>query len=586
MPSSSPRFWRALTLTWAAVVAGLTLAPADALPPTPVWELLSFDTAAHAAVFAALALPLRRWWRAAGWARSLVGPVGAAIAYGALIEGLQTLMPLGRHGEWSDLLSDAIGALAGAALAPLLPRAGWALVLCLVGWSGISASAQTAPHTRSPERSALPGDSLRARARRVLAVLTDTAFAGRGYGPAHGATQAAAWVRGQFRALGLTPAGDSAGSYYQHFPLRVNTFPGELGMSIGGQALRPGFDFIPDPACPATRLRRCRISVFDTTLLASADSAARRLRPTSLRRRVLVLRAADEKRLARLPHRVRRWLGEAAAWVVLEPRKLTASLADQQAVRPVVRVLASAWPSQARRVALTVDARLEPAWPAYNVLGYLPGTEPAAADSVLFVTAHYDHLGQLGSPPILRHHAHEPQPAPRATTFFPGANDNATGTAMLLALATALRTQPLRHPVYFIAFGAEEAGLVGSRYCAAHPPVPLRRIRFLLNLDLMGAGEDGLGVVGGTLHPRRYHLLDSLNQRLGAVPRFKPRGRAANSDHFPFAERGVPAFFIYAMGGPAWYHDVQDTADAVPLSRFSEVFGLLNIFLRRLDDER
>ncbi len=88
----------------------------------PAWRLLSFDTAAHAGVFVALALPLRRWWQATSGSNSFVGTLAIALAYGALIEWLQTVMHLGRHGEWSDLLSDGLGAVAGAALAGVRPR--------------------------------------------------------------------------------------------------------------------------------------------------------------------------------------------------------------------------------------------------------------------------------------------------------------------------------------------------------------------------------------------------------------------------------------------------------------------------------
>ena len=114
------RTWRGLTLGWAIVIAGLTLLPADRLPPTPTWRLLSFDTAAHAGVFVVLAFSLRRWWRTAGSPRSFIGTFATALAYGALIEWLQTTMHWGRHGEWSDLLSDGLGALVGAALAGLI----------------------------------------------------------------------------------------------------------------------------------------------------------------------------------------------------------------------------------------------------------------------------------------------------------------------------------------------------------------------------------------------------------------------------------------------------------------------------------
>ena len=113
--------WRFITLAWALAIALLTLLPADRLPPTPAWRLVSFDTAAHAGVFAALALPLRMWWRAAGGRLAFWGTFTAALAYGAFIEWLQTALHWGRHGEWSDLLSDALGALLGAALAVWVP---------------------------------------------------------------------------------------------------------------------------------------------------------------------------------------------------------------------------------------------------------------------------------------------------------------------------------------------------------------------------------------------------------------------------------------------------------------------------------
>ncbi len=87
-----------------------------------MWRLLSFDTAAHAGVFAVLAFPLRHWWRIAGGRRSFLGTFAVALGYGALIEWLQMTMALGRHGEWSDLLSDGLGGVVGALLAGL-PRA-------------------------------------------------------------------------------------------------------------------------------------------------------------------------------------------------------------------------------------------------------------------------------------------------------------------------------------------------------------------------------------------------------------------------------------------------------------------------------
>ena len=117
-PPPRRRTFVVLPLAWAALVLWLTLTPTARLPRTPHWELLSFDTAAHAGVFAVLAVLLvfsaRRQVRWPGLQRRAWAVVlGFCVAFGALIEVLQLNMALGRHGEWSDILSDSLGAAAG-----------------------------------------------------------------------------------------------------------------------------------------------------------------------------------------------------------------------------------------------------------------------------------------------------------------------------------------------------------------------------------------------------------------------------------------------------------------------------------------
>jgi Zn-dependent M28 family amino/carboxypeptidase len=155
---------------------------------------------------------------------------------------------------------------------------------------------------------------------------------------------------------------------------------------------------------------------------------------------------------------------------------------------------------------------------------------------------------------------------------------------MLLELA-AHYAQPANQPAYsvvFIAFGAEEAGLIGSRYFAEHPLVALTRIRFLVNLDLLGTGDEGITVVNGQLLPDAYQVLTGLNNAHHFVANLAARGRAANSDHFPFSERGVPAFFLYTRGGIKAYHDVQDQTATLPLTAFTGAFGLIREFLNAM----
>jgi Zn-dependent M28 family amino/carboxypeptidase len=190
------------------------------------------------------------------------------------------------------------------------------------------------------------------------------------------------------------------------------------------------------------------------------------------------------------------------------------------------------------------------------VISYVKGT--SAPDSFIVFTAHYDHLGQMGN-----------------ETYFPGANDNASGSSMVLNLARYFSEHPLKYSVAVMSFSGEELGLLGSQYYVNHPLFPLGNIKFLVNLDIVGTGEEGIKVVNATEFPKQFDQLVKLNDREQLVKVVSPRGKAANSDHYSFYEKGVPCFFIYTMGGIAAYHDVYDRAETLPLTDYDDLFKLL-----------
>jgi aminopeptidase YwaD len=397
------------------------------------------------------------------------------------------------------------------------------------------------------------------RARQAIADLTAPQFHGRGY-VQEGDKLAAAYIRGRFEALGLqalTPG------YYQPFTLAVNRFPGQLSLQLDNRPLVPGRDFIAQAASGSGAFKG-EVLLLDTLVFSQPEAGERFFR-RKIKNKVLVLPRKFYEHLNRLPTAWHQQLNGICAVVLLVPGKLTATLAPRQAPWPVLEVQQAAWPTAVRQVSGRVDAVLDTHYPTQNVLAYIPGS--ALPDSFLVVTAHYDHLGRQGR-----------------EVLFPGANDNASGTAMLLELA-AWYAQPGNRPRYsmaFMAFGAEEAGLVGSAYYAQNPVFPLSRIRFLLNLDLLGAGEEGLMVVNGRILEKEFRLLSQLNGQHHYLPQIKSRGKAANSDHHHFTEKGVPAFFFYTLGGPRAYHDPQDTAANLPLSHFSQVFRLITDFFQTL----
>ncbi len=569
------RLYGFLTLLWVAIMLVLTLTPAQEMPRTPEWEFLSFDTAAHAGVFAVLAGLAWLWarQRLGQPRRAAVLVLAGCVVFGGLIEVLQYTMHVGRHAEWTDLLGDSIGAALGLGLG---------LVMSVAGRARPSAAALAVGLLLLATHAQAQAEPNVTRARRTIEELAAPKMHGRGY-VQQGEYRAASYLRGRLRQLGLQPL---APDYTQPFTLDVNTFPGKISLTItkgGGSAyqLQPGTDFIAAPASGGAHQPLTTLLTRPDTLVFTDSAAQQRwqqlLRLTSRTQHqlpALALTPSEERRLAQLPIGLRQLLDSSLVRIILVP-KLTASLASVQL--PVVRLEAlhtlpvwsalGSFTGSAQGIAnLQLDAQLLRNYPTQNLAAIARGS--AQPDSFLVVSAHYDHLGTMGR-----------------QTYFPGANDNASGVALLLELA-AHYARPENRPacsVVFLLFGAEEAGLMGSTYFVRHPLVPLANIKFLLNLDLLGTGEEGATVVNGRVYEAAFRRLTALNEAHHYLPRLTARGRAANSDHFPFSEAGVPAFFMYTRGGSLAYHDVNDRPAALSLAGFTGAYGLARDFLDGLD---
>ncbi|HAN76627.1 MAG TPA: arginyl aminopeptidase, partial [Bacteroidales bacterium] len=198
-----------------------------------------------------------------------------------------------------------------------------------------------------------------------------------------------------------------------------------------------------------------------------------------------------------------------------------------------------------------------------NVIGYLPGK----SDSLIVFTAHYDHVGMMGN-----------------KTFFPGAHDNASGTAMVLDLARfyASKKEKPEYSMLFIFFAGEELGLLGSLYYVQNPVYPLENIKFLVNLDMISGGEKGIKVVNGSVFQSEFDTLSKLNKENNLLADVSIRGAAANSDHYYFYEKGVKCFFIYSLGAYSEYHTVNDKAVGLPLYEYEDIFNLLTLFVQTI----
>jgi len=243
-------------------------------------------------------------------------------------------------------------------------------------------------------------------------------------------------------------------------------------------------------------------------------------------------------------------------------RKLTWSVSSEQLKYPLLQIQDSVFVFD-EALTIEIEAEQLPDYRSNNVIGYLPGKRKWGKKVIY--SAHYDHLGRMGE-----------------ETYFPGANDNASGTAMLLSMANYFKKNPINRSIVFIAFAGEEAGLVGSKFFVQNPLVKLKKISFVLNLDIMGSGEEGITVVNATLFDTEFKELQKINQEQKLISQIKSRGPAANSDHYWFTQMNVPAFFIYTMGPNKNYHDIFDTYENLSFVEYQDLVALLCAFTKQL----
>ncbi|MCC6383884.1 MAG: M28 family peptidase [Bacteroidia bacterium] len=390
--------------------------------------------------------------------------------------------------------------------------------------------------------------------RQIIDTLCSPSMAGRGY-VNKGEYKAALYIRDRFEEFGLRPVGKN---YFQCFNMSINTFPKKIFLQINQKTLHPGIDFLVEPSSGKGKGKYGVFRVASTSIRGKKDL---------LKRKFLLVdksevSSKDEQAAMDL------WMSRPAGAkgvIMIEDNKLTWSVARKQNKHPVVRVLRTSLPEKPGEISIRIDSKLRKKYHTQNVIGLIPGTEKP--DSFIVFTAHYDHLGMMGK-----------------ETIFPGANDNASGVSFLLNLAKHYSEKPSPYSMVFIAFSAEEAGLIGSEYFVKNPSFPLKQIKFLLNFDILGTGEDGLMVVNGDYFRNYYSLMDSINTDSKYVVSLQKRGKARNSDQYWFTEKGVPGFFIYTLGGVSYYHDIRDRPETLSLAAYSDIFRLVLDFVNRLKD--
>jgi len=214
---------------------------------------------------------------------------------------------------------------------------------------------------------------------------------------------------------------------------------------------------------------------------------------------------------------------------------------------------------------------------APNVAGVLPGRDPALRGEYVVVVAHMDHIGV--STPV------------QGDSIRNGADDNASGTAGVLALAQALAGgSGLKRSILFLVVSGEERGLLGSRYYVQQPTVPLDSLVGLVNLDMISRNRPDSVYLNGWGKSSISDLVRQLaaqHRELGldVGPDEEDRPTTpADSDHWPFQRRGVPYIFFYTGEHPD-YHRVGDEPSRVDADKAARVTRLAYYTLVSLADD-
>ena len=391
--------------------------------------------------------------------------------------------------------------------------------------------------------------------KKIVKELSSKKYQGRGYAR-DGANKAGAYLAKEFAKAGVDTV------ICQPFTLDINTFCGKMKLWADGKKLKAGVDYSMREYSPGV-YGEFPVYHVDTVHFDPEKMYADLAKPEYANCLVACefwFAYRHGKDFARLQK-----AGECTNAGLIQtwtsPIKFYKAYGHRVVEKPIIWMTPEAVEG-IHTVRAKIDNKFLKGYECFNVIGKVEGRRH---DSCFVFTAHYDHLGNLGK-----------------RVYYPGANDNASGTAAIVTLAAHYAQHRPEYDMYFIAFSGEDANLRGSEYYAQHPLVPLEQIKYLFNLDMIGDNNpvqycevSDEGMRGFALMEqinREQHYFDSLNR--GAL--------AANSDHYPFASRHVPCIFLENQEGDAfpWYHTVFDTYETVKFDSYEPVFKLVRDFIK------
>ncbi|TGE22484.1 M28 family peptidase [Hymenobacter aquaticus] len=448
-----------------------------------------------------------------------------------------------------------------------------------------SSAAVIAPATAPPAFAAIREDELR----KDLFELASDSLRGRRAGTAD-ELRAAVWVAERARQLGLEPAGDD-GTYFQFYPLRRLTVAASTKVQVNGQPLALWQDaWVTAPI-------EARLDAPVIWLPTLADTARTSLRGKVVAMRLLPPRPLPAPKMSLWGFRyilaalnqqtaVLRRQGVAAIMLVAdntaEPQLGFVGHRYQDGVyqlpsmappAPTVPVLllrqaaGAALASGKARVKAELDMNTF-IYPSVNVIARAPGADAALRQEHVLFSGHHDHDG-VGDPVA-------------GDSIWNGADDNATVSVAMLAIGRAWKQRPGQRSALLVWHGAEERGLLGSRWYAEHPTVPKASIVAVLNGDMIGRNAPDSAALLGSTGPHRNStaLVDMALQANQQFTKFTldtswddpkhPEGWYFRSDHVPYVRAGIPALFFTTLLHPD-YHTPRDEASRIDIAKLARM---------------
>ena len=411
------------------------------------------------------------------------------------------------------------------------------LLIILFSLAALQMNAQDLPHFK-----------------RIVKQLSSSRYQGRGYARG-GANKAGKYLEKEYRKAG-------AGAVtLQPFTIDINTFPGAMEMWADGKKLRAGVDFSMREYSPGVK-GEFPVYHVDTLNFDGDGLLADLARPenagclvccdfwfTYKHREVF----SKLQKAGECPN-----AGLLFTWAA--PIKFFKAYGEKVVDKPIIWVTPEAI-ENVKSVKVNVENEFLNDYELFNVIAKVEGSRH---DSCYVFTAHYDHLGNLGR-----------------KVYYPGANDNASGTATVVTLAQHYARNRPEFDMYFVAFSGEDANLKGSTYFAEHPLVPLSQIKYLFNIDMIGDDNPVLYCEVSDAGMSQYPWFEKVNREQHLFKALNRGALAANSDHYPFAVRGVPCIFLENENGNAFphYHTPADNSKTVRWVSYEPVFKLVTGFI-------